>query len=128
MTKDVEEPERRARRSVPAAGEPDVRPWGHSTLDPLDRRRRQLFTLAAPVFRQHGYRGATIKALAHACHLAPAGLYHYFASKADLATYVVRQPHLDWRLVYIDPAVDPLRQLSGFIDLAIQELPDFLLA
>jgi AcrR family transcriptional regulator len=95
---------------------------------PLDQRRRELFKLAAPVFREHGYRGSTIKAIAHACHLTPAGLYHYFSSKADLATYVVRQPHLDWQLVYVDPDVDPLRQLSRFLDLAIQELPDFLLA
>ena len=108
--------------------EPEVRPWQTVELAPLDLRRRELFSLAAPVFREHGYRGATIKALAHACHLAPAGLYHYFASKADLATYVVRQPHLDWRSVHIDPDIDPLRQLSGFLDLAIRELPDFLLA
>jgi AcrR family transcriptional regulator len=106
--------------------EPDVRPW--KTVDPLDGRRREMFRLAAPVFRAHGYRGATIKALAHACHLSPAGLYHYFDSKADLATYVVRQPHLEWRTVYVDPEVDPLVQLRGMIDLAIRELPDFLLA
>jgi hypothetical protein len=30
--------------------------------------------------------------------------------------------------VYVDPDIDPLRQLSGFLDLAIRELPDFLLA
>jgi AcrR family transcriptional regulator len=113
---------------VEGVGEPETRPWRTSAPEPLDGRRRELFKLAAPVFREHGYRGATIKALAHACHLAPAGLYHYFASKADLATYVVRQPHLDWRSVYIDPDVDPLRQLSHFLDLAILELPDFLLA
>jgi AcrR family transcriptional regulator len=114
--------------SVKGMSEPDIRPWRTSEPEPLDRRRRELYKLAAPVFREHGYRGATIKALAHACHLAPAGLYHYFASKADLATYVVRQPHLDWRSVYIDPATDRLRQLRGFLDLAILELPDFLLA
>jgi len=113
---------------VKGVSEPDIRPWRTSASEPLDRRRRELYKLAAPVFREHGYRGATVKALAHACHLTPAGLYHYFASKADLATYIVRQPHLDWRSVYIDPDVDPLRQLSGFLDLAILELPDFLLA
>ena len=113
---------------VKGVREPDIRPWRTSASEPLDRRRRELYKLAAPVFREHGYRGATVKALAHACHLTPAGLYHYFASKADLATYIVRQPHLDWRSVYIDPDVDPLRQLSGFLDLAILELPDFLLA
>ena len=106
--------------------EPDVRPW--TTVEPLDGRRRDIFRLAAPVFRAYGYRGTTIKALAHACHLSPAGLYHYFDSKADLATYVVRQPHLEWRTVHVDPAVDPLVQLRGMIDLAIRELPDFLLA
>jgi AcrR family transcriptional regulator len=117
-----------AGRPVPALREPGVRPFQTSAADPLDRRRRELFRLAAPVFREHGYRGSTIKALAHACRLAPAGVYHYFSSKADLATYVVRQPHLDWRSVYVDPAIDPLRQLSDFLDLAILELPDFLVA
>ena len=111
-------------RAIPM--EADVRPWG--TPDPLDTRRRELFHLAAPVFRAHGYRGTTIKALSHACHLSPAGLYHYFDSKADLATYIVRQPHLDWRTVYVDSAIDPVVQLRGLIDLAIRELPDFLLA
>ena len=107
--------------------QPDVRPWMR-VQDPLDARRRELFKLAAPVFRAHGYRGASIKALAHACHLSPAGLYHYFDSKADLATYIVRRPHLDWRTVHVDPAADPLAQLRGMVDLAIVELPDFLLA
>lgn len=108
--------------------EEPIRPWRTMASEPLDGRRRELFKLAAPVFRTHGYRGATIKAIAYACHLTPAGLYHYFSSKAELATYIVRQPHLDWRLVSIDPDVDPLRQLRWFLDLAIQELPDFLLA
>lgn len=105
-----------------------ARPWQAADVDPFDRRRRELFRLAAPVFRDHGYRGATIKALAYACHLTPAGLYHYFTSKADLATYVVRQPRMDWRSVYVDPDREPIVQLSEFLDLAIRELPDFLLA
>jgi AcrR family transcriptional regulator len=109
-------------------GTPEARPWQASAVDPIDRRRRELFRLAADVFRDHGYRGATIKALAHACHLAPAGLYHYFTSKADLATYIVRQPRMDWPSVYVDPDREPIVQLSEFLDLAIRELPDFLLA
>lgn len=128
MPEDRVGPKRATSPFVKGVSELEVRPWRTSAQEPLDRRRRELYKLAAPVFREHGYRGATIKALAHACHLAPAGLYHYFASKAAFATYVVRQPHLDWRSVYVDPAIDPLRQLSGFLDLAILELPDFLLA
>jgi AcrR family transcriptional regulator len=117
------------RRDQPDRAElPEARPWQEAAVEPLDRRRRELFRLAAPVFRDHNYRGATIKALAHACHLTPAGLYHYFTSKADLATYIVRQPRMDWRSVYIDPGREPIVQLSEFLDLAIRELPDFLLA
>jgi len=117
------------RRDQPDRAEPpEARPWQEAAIEPLDRRRRELFRLAAPVFREHGYRGATIKALAHACHLTPAGLYHYFTSKADLATYIVRQPRMDWRSVYIDPDRDPIVQLSEFLELAIRELPDFMLA
>ncbi len=113
---------------MPEEIESEVRPWRPGAADPIAARRRELFRLAAPVFRQHGFRGSTIKALAHACHLGPAGLYHYFESKADLATYIVRRPHLDWRSVYVDPEIDPLVQLRGFLDLAIGELPDFILA
>lgn len=87
-----------------------------------------MFALAAPVFRRHGYRDATIKALAHACHLSPAGLYHYFSSKRDLATYLVRRPRLDWDSTWVDPSIDAVRQLGQLVDLAIAELPNYLLA
>ncbi len=53
-----------------------------------DSWRIEPFRLAAPVLRRHGYRGATIKALAHACHLSPA-LYHDFPSKAALASGLI---------------------------------------
>ena len=51
-----------------------------------DRLERQLHRLLS-----HGYRGATIKALAHACGLSPASLYHYFGSKRELYLDVVRE-------------------------------------
>jgi AcrR family transcriptional regulator len=110
-------------------GEPrDFRPWRFLGGDRLDRRRRELFSLAAPVFRRHGYRGATIKALAHACGLSPASLYHYFGSKEELATYVLRRPRMDWDSVWVDPDTDPLVQLVQLLDLSLTELPDYLLA
>jgi AcrR family transcriptional regulator len=106
----------------------EFRPWRFRAGDPLDARRRELFALAAPVFRQHGYRGATIKALAHACRLSPAGLYHYFGSKEEMATYLVRRPRMDWDSTWVDPAIDPLQQLRSLVDLALNELPNYLLA
>jgi TetR/AcrR family transcriptional repressor of nem operon len=116
---------------MPTSTEPGSQPfepWRWRGGDRLDARRRELFALAAPVFRGRGYRGATIKELAHACHLSPASLYHYFPSKRDLATYLVRRPRLDWESTWVDPTIDPLSQLGQLIRLAIGELPNYLLA
>jgi AcrR family transcriptional regulator len=109
-------------------GPRDFRPWRLRGGGHLDGRCRELFALAAPVFRRHGYRGATIKALAHACGLRPASLYHYFGSKEELATYLLRRPQMDWDSTWVDPEMDPLVQLSQLLDLALTELPDYLLA
>lgn len=113
----------------PAPGEPrDFRPWRLRGSGRLEARRRELFALAAPVFRRYGYRGATIKALAHACGLSPASLYHYFASKREMATYLLDRPQMDWDSVWVDPHSDPLAQLTQLLDLSLAELPNYLLA
>ena len=113
----------------PAKGEPrDFRPWQFRAGGRLEARRRELFASAAPVFRRYGYRGSTIKALAHACGLSPASLYHYFGSKEDMATYLLRQPRMDWDSTWVDPKTDPLVQLAQLLDLSLAELPNYLLA
>ena len=106
----------------------DFQPWRYSGSARLEARRRELFALAAPVFRRDGYRGATIKALAHACGLSPASLYHYFGSKEEMATYLVRRPRMDWDSIWVDPTTDPLVQLAQLLDLSLAELPNYLLA
>lgn len=112
-----------------ATGEPpDFRPWRFHGGGHLDGRRLELFALAAPIFRRDGYRGATIKALAHACGLSPASLYHYFGSKEELATYLLRRPGMDWDSIWVDPETDPLIQLAQLVDLSLVELPNYLLA
>lgn len=103
-------------------------PWKLRGGGAADARRRELFARAAPVFRAHGYRGSTIKAIAHACGVRPATIYHYFRSKEELATYLLRQPRLDWNSTWVSPGADPLAQLGQLVDLAIEELPNYLLA
>ena len=98
--------------------------WGRT----LEARRIELFKLAAPVFAEHGYRGSTIKALAHACHLSPASLYHYFPSKAALATCLLDRTPMGWDAWEIDGDTDPLDQLGRLLDLVLEELPYHLLA
>jgi AcrR family transcriptional regulator len=106
----------------------DFRPWRYRDGGRMEARRRELFAMAAPVFRRHGFRGATIKALAHACGLSPASLYHYFGSKEEMATYLVRRPRMDWDSTWVDPRTDPLVQLAQLLDLSLSELPNYLLA
>ena len=104
-----------------------VQPWRRLGTENY-QRRYELFFLAAPVFERHGYRGATMRALAHACHLSPAGLYHWFDSKEGLATYLLRAPRVDWESTYVAPDVDPLVQLRQMIDVAVVNLRLYLLA
>lgn len=96
--------------------------------DPLQARRFELFRLAAPVFRQHGYRGATMKALAFACHLSAPTLYHYFSSKLALATYHLTRPQLTWSTIPLRRGAEPLEDLRDAIDLAIAGWPDHQLS
>lgn len=103
-------------------------PWKLRGGGSADARRRELFALAAPVFRAYGYRGATIKAIAHACGVRPATIYHYFRSKEQLATYLLRQPRLDWNSTWVSPGADPLDQLRQLVELSIEELPNYLIA
>jgi AcrR family transcriptional regulator len=103
-------------------------PFDPALTPGIQGRRHELFRLAEPVFRMHGFRGATIKALAHACHLSPAALYHYFPSKAAFATFLIDEDRLDWDSTFIDPDIDPLVQLRMSVDLVIEVLPTYLLA
>jgi AcrR family transcriptional regulator len=110
---------------VPTTPERGSEPWRG---DALNRRRWRLFMLAAPIFRQHGFRGATIKQVAHACHLSPAALYHYFPSKVALATFLIDQPLPTWAEAAPPADGDPLEQLREMLDSAIVEMPDYILS
>jgi AcrR family transcriptional regulator len=112
---------------TPSERTPEIEPWRHRGGS-LDARRYELFMLAAPVFERHGFRGATIRALAHACHLSPAGLYHYFSSKEELATWLLRGPRMSWETTYVDPELEPLEQLRQLVEISLSSLPTYLLA
>lgn len=49
------------------------------------RTRRRIVELAAPVFNQRGYAGASMRAVLEATGLEKGGLYNHFGSKDDLA-------------------------------------------
>ncbi len=109
---------------------PRIRPWLNLERTASDQygHKMHLYVLAAPVFQEHGYRGATIKALAHACHLSPSSLYHYFGSKAEMATYPLTGPAIDWDNAWIEPDIDPLEQLGVLLEMAVSMFPIWTLA
>ncbi len=94
-----------------------ARATGRPAKDRL-RRRWELYRRAAPVFRRWGYRQVTMKALAAACGLRPASLYHYFPSKRDFALFPLLGESCanlldELRAVSADPLVH-LRELIDF--------------
>lgn len=105
------------------------RPRGRHAEDRFDRRA-DLWQAAAPELRRLGYRGVTIKRLARTCHLAPASLYHYFASKEHLVLYPL-QPDADYceravaQIELLPP--DPKRRLNGYLEVTIRLHVDLML-
>ena len=86
------------------------------TSDELFARRRELYVRAAPVFLKHGYRGATLKALANACGLSIPALYRYFPSKRAFALYPLVSLYPELHAPRPDATTgDPLSRLSSWI-------------
>lgn len=100
--------------------------WASS--DPF-ARRRELYQRAAPVFRQHGYRGSTLKALAAACGLSIPALYRYFPSKRALALFPLATLYPELHPPGPDLLTgDPAGHVEFWIDNAVAEAPLYLLA
>lgn len=103
-------------------------PVGRPPQD-LYARRRALYARAAPLFRQLGYRQVTLKALARACGVSIPALYRYFPSKRAFALFplVATDPSLH-RIPVFPPDADPLLPLRHFVEAAVAEMPQYLLA
>jgi AcrR family transcriptional regulator len=100
--------------------------WGS---DEPFARRRELYFRAAPVFRKHGYRGATLKALASACGLSIPALYRYFPSKRAFALFPLVSMYPELHAPPPDLTLgDPAEHLAFWIDSAASEAPMYLLA
>ncbi|WP_194410466.1 TetR/AcrR family transcriptional regulator [Microbacterium cremeum] len=54
-------------------------------------KREEILTRALEVIAREGYRGASVKELADAAGLSQAGLLHYFGSKEELFTEILRK-------------------------------------
>ncbi len=54
-------------------------------------KREEILDTALEVIAEHGYRRASVRELADAVGLSPAGLLHYFDSKEELFTAILRK-------------------------------------
>jgi len=100
-------------------------------LEFVEPRKFELFRIAAPMFAEDGYRGVTMRSVARACGLSPAGLYHHFGSKLGLALFPIfgRAASLQRCREHLrSSSSDALVRLRLVIDSGLEELPDFLLA
>ena len=92
-------------------------------------RRRELYLRAGAVFRRHGYRGATLKALAAACGLSIPALYRYFPSKKAFALFPLVALYPELHGPQPDFSIgDPAAHLSRWIEGAVTEAPNYILA
>ena len=91
-------------------------------------RRRELYARAAGVFRRHGYRGTTVKALARACGLSIPGLYRYFPSKRAFALFPLQALYPELQARPPDLAGDPVGLLRVWVDAAAADMPNYVLA
>ena len=92
-------------------------------------RRMEVFRAAAPLFRQHGYRGVSLKAIGAACGLTPPALYRYFGSKLELALEPLSsEACFTVDRLLGDQAVPPLEALRNGIDAGMVYLDDTHLA
>ncbi|MFE9702255.1 TetR family transcriptional regulator [Streptomyces sp. BK208] len=55
-----------------------------------EAKREEILQVALEVFAQEGYRGTSLRKVAARCNLSLPGLMHYFNSKEDLLTQVLR--------------------------------------
>ncbi|MEU6171320.1 TetR/AcrR family transcriptional regulator [Streptantibioticus parmotrematis] len=55
-----------------------------------EAKRAEILRVALEIFAEEGYRGTSLRKVAAACDLSLPGLMHYFDSKEDLLTQVLR--------------------------------------
>jgi len=73
-------------------------------------KREEILVAALEVIAREGYRGASVKEISEAVGLSQAGLLHYFDSKDELFTEILRKrDDLDLETYRNESEVDPLR-------------------
>jgi AcrR family transcriptional regulator len=122
---------RAPRKTTVKTALPPVAPRTAATRDP-ERTSAAILAAAVKEFREHGYGGARIDAIAKRANINKRMLYHYFGDKDALYLAVLEGAYMQIRaaetrlhLADLDP-VEGVRQLVLFTWRYYQEHPEFL--
>lgn len=82
-----------------------------------ERNEREILTAAERIFAQHGYRGASLQAIAHEAGLPKSNVLYYMGSKRGLYVRLLERMMARWNALLDDISVedDPADVLEGFI-------------
>jgi AcrR family transcriptional regulator len=67
-----------------------------------NKRKQEILTIAARIFRQKGYNATSMNDLAKECGLFKGSLYHYFKNKEAILQEVI-QSYFEYLLLYLEP-------------------------
>lgn len=80
--------------------------------------RERILRAAASQFRQHGYKGTTVRDIAQEVGILSGSLFHHFKSKEEILVEIMRQAFLDICEMHeslLARETDPLKQLRGLV-------------
>ena len=69
-----------------------------------NKRKQEILTIAARIFRQKGYNATSMNDLAKECGLFKGSLYHYFKNKEAILQEVI-QSYFEYLLLYLEPII-----------------------
>lgn len=68
-----------------------------------ERRKKEIISIAIPLFAQKGYAKTTLEDIAHACGFSKAVLYQYFKGKEDLFRHIFHHNQISASLSKVEP-------------------------
>ena len=77
-------------------------------VDAEPTKREEILDVALEVFARHGYDRTSVRQVARLCGLSQAGVLHYFSSKEELFTEVLRRRDVVNRRLYDRHEGDPV--------------------
>jgi AcrR family transcriptional regulator len=86
------------------------------------KKRLRIVKAAAEVFLQHGYRKASVDAIAQRAGLAKGTVYLYFKSKADLLVFALgaeKRQYVEALRPIFSPEVDPEQRIAEYLRQAL---------